>query len=187
MKPISKLKYLQLSMFAKPVCDRVLYRAIKKYRVRSIVEVGIGDGSRAVNMIRLAQRFANNTTVRYTGIDLFESRPANLPNLSLIDAHKQLNQLDAKTQLVPGEPHQTISRIANSHVRTDMFVVNAGYDPISLQRSWFYVPRMIHSTSLIFVQEPEAFNEPYRCYSRHEIEQLADKHGLNHPPRHAAA
>ena len=181
MKPISKLKFLQLCWLSQPACDRALYKAIKKYRVRSIVEVGIGDCGRARNMIRLAQRFGINQSVRYTGIDLFESRADGAPQLTLIAAHKELKKLDAKVQLVPGEPHQTISRIANSHVRTDMVVITAGYDPASLERSWFYIPRMIHANSLIFVQEPDGFEQPYRCYSRLEIEQLADQHGLRRP------
>jgi hypothetical protein len=181
MKPISKFKSWQLRTLSKPACDRALYRAIRKYRVRSIVEVGIGDCSRATNMIRLAQRYAINKSIRYTGIDLFECRAPGSPKLSLINAHKLLNRLDAKVQLVPGEPHQTISRIANSHVRTDMVVITAGYDPLSVQRSWFYVPRMIHASSLIFVQEPDAIGQPYQCFSRLEIEQLADKYGLSRP------
>lgn len=129
----------------------------------------------------MAQRFAINHSVRYTGIDLFESRDAGAPKLTLIAAHKELKKLDSKVQLVPGEPHQTISRIANSHLRTDMVVISAGYDPVSLERCWFYFPRMIHANSLIFVQEPAAINESFRCYSRLEIEQLADKHGLRRP------
>lgn len=181
MKPISKIKYMQLSMVSKPAADRAIYRAIRKYKVRSIVEIGLGDGARASNMIQVAQRFAESKTVRYTGIDLFDGRTDDRPKLNLIDVHKHLNQLKAKTQLVPGEPHQAICRIANSHVRTDLVVISAGYDEVSMKRSWFYMPRMIHANSLVFVQDANSFDSPFRLLSRLHVEQLADKHGLARP------
>ena len=106
MQSLSMLKYCQLRFLSKPVCDRAIYRAIRKFRVRSIVEIGLENGLRAANMIRVAQKFAGNRTVRYTGIDLFEERSTG-SLLSLINVHKELNKLKAKTQLVPGEPHQT--------------------------------------------------------------------------------
>ncbi len=181
MKPMSLPRFFQLSRLSRPVCDRVIYRAIKKHRIRSILEVGLGTGERALNMIKVAQRFAEGSPVRYTGIDLFEGRKASQVQLPLITAHKELNRLKAKTQLVPGEPNQTIPRIANSHLRTDLIVISAGYDPVSLERSWFYVPRMIHAHSIVFLQAPDGFDQPFEVLNRLQIEKLADKHGLRRP------
>ena len=43
---------------AKPVADRVVYKTIKKRRIKSIVEIGLGDGTRCEKMIRAAQTFS---------------------------------------------------------------------------------------------------------------------------------
>ena len=181
MKPLSLPKYLQLTNLSKPACDRGLYKAIKKHRVRSIVEIGMGSGERAKYLVQIAKKFAGDAPVRYTGIDLFEGRPDSQDELSLISVHRDMNKLEAKVQLVPGEPHQAMPRIANSHVRTDMIIISAGYDATSLERSWYYMPRMIHANSVIFVQGPTDFDKPYQLLNRLRVEQLADEFGLRRP------
>ena len=172
MNRMSFTKFMQLTTFSKPACDRTIYRMIKKNKVRSMIEVGLGDGTRAENMIRVAHRFAEGGTVRYTGIDLFEGREDS-NSLSLISMHRTLKQLDAKTQLVPGEINQGIPRIANSHLRTDLIVISAGYEQADLEMCWFYIPRMIHTNSTILIQNPDGFAQPFQEYNRLQIEKFA--------------
>ena len=66
-----------------------------------------------------------------------------------------------------------ISRIANSHVRTDLIVISAGYDQAALDTSWFYFPRMLHSGSLVLIQHE--VGREFKAMNRLEIEKLAEK------------
>lgn len=158
-------------MLAKPICDRQIYKAIRKNRCRSLVEIGLGDGSRSVNMIRVAQKFAVSSNVKYTGIDLFDSRENSEPKLSLIEVHRQLKAIQGvKVQLVPGEMGPAIARIANSHVRTDLIVISNGVSEKSLEQAWFYFPRMLQSSSIVMTQRQ--FNGPFETLNRLQVEKL---------------
>lgn len=170
VKPLSALGYLNLSMLSKPASDRALYKAIKKNKFRSIIEIGMGDGQRALNMIRTAKRFSLTPSIRYTGVDLFDARENGSP-LPLIEMHRKLKTEDLKTQLVPGELASSIARIANSHVRTDMIVISAGFDEAELDSSWFFLPRMLHSTSNVFIQRDS--EGQFQKMNRLQIEKLA--------------
>jgi hypothetical protein len=87
---VSWLKYARLAYFAKPRSERQLYRLVKRHKICRIVEVGISDVARTMMLVRVAQRFAADGPVSYTGIDWFDARPANLPQLTLKQVHCQL-------------------------------------------------------------------------------------------------
>ena len=173
MKPLSLIGYLHLTKFAKPVCDREIYSVIKKYKFRSFVEIGMGDGSRCENMIKVAQRFGESKNVRFTGIDLFDSRTEG-EELPLIDTHRRLKSLaNTKSQLVPGPVQPAVARIANSHVRTDLIVVSALPDPAEMAEAWFYFPRMLHAGSVILHQS--SVGGKFKTLNRHQIEKMVDQ------------
>lgn len=159
MKPISAFQYLSWSQFSKPTNDRVAYRAIKKHKFRSIVEVGLGEGVRCERLIRVAQKYSGAETVRYTGIDLFEERESSKAPLKLIEMHRRLNGLGAKAQLQPGNFGNTIQRIANAHAHTDLVVVQCDTDGDVFElegfaAAWKFLPRMLHSSSQVMLFFP---------------------------------
>lgn len=151
MKPISGLGYFVLSAFSNPASNRIIYRTIRRSRIASIVEIGVGDAERAANMIRVAKKYSGSGSVRYTGIDLFE---ADLQSpITLKECHRKLGGLDVKLQLVPGDVASGVNRIANSHLRTDLVVISGSNNTAALDDIWFLVPRMLHATSVVFLQE----------------------------------
>ena len=181
MKPLSTTRFFQWTMLSKPACDRVIYQQIKKLRARSIVEIGLGDGVRAERIVRVAQKFGAGQTVKYTGIDLFDGRPEEQSPLKLIEMHKRLTSLGIKPQLVPGNLMASIQRIANSHTRTDLMIVSAGFDQAELESAWFFVPRMLCAGSILMLQNET--NASFKAMSRLEIERLAEQQ----PKRREAA
>ncbi len=142
----------------------------------------------ARNMIQLAAQYTAREQVRFTGIDLFEMRPATSPGLSLKQTHSLLTPSGARVQLVPGDPFSALARTANSLLDTDLVVIRADQDPASLQRAWFYLPRMLHEKSVVLVEQPgcEGRDGTYRVLDLHAIWQLADAQtiALAVPPRH---
>ena len=171
MKPLSNLGYLNLRFLAKPAADRLIYKTIKAHQVRSIVEIGMGNGTRCMNMIRAAKKYGIKN-IRYTGVDLFDGRPEGQPELLLKSMHKQVNQLEIKSQLVPGDTSNAIRRIANSHTRTDLIVISAGYQKQDLDAAWFYVPRMLHANSVVLIQPSNDENGTFKLLNRLEVERL---------------
>ncbi len=182
MKPASTLQYLYLSRLARPAHERVLYRALRRRSVRSIVEIGMGDGRRALRLLAVAQRFRPNERLSYSGIDLFEARPAGAPGLALKDAHRELTRTGVQLRLVPGDPWAALSRCANALANTDLLVISADHEAEALARAWFYLPRMLHEGSLVFLEEGATGNRHYRQLSYQEAIARAQ----SEPSRRAA-
>ena len=174
MKPISSLGYMHLTMLAKPVSDREIYKTVRRNKFQSFIEIGMGNGSRAMNLIRVAQKFGGAENIKYTGIDGFDGRDESQTPLSLLEMHRQLKAVKgAKTQLVPGDLKPAISRIANSHVRTDLIVISQGFDPEELSKTWFYFPRMLHAGSIVMVQRKA--EGPFKRLNRLQVEKLSER------------
>src|SRR2546423_8991741 len=147
------LRSFYLLYFSQPATDRALYRAVRSRTIRSIVELGISLSSRTPRLLEIAAWRTASLPLRYTGIDLFESRPAGQPSLSLKQAFAGLQASDARVQLVPGDPAAALRRTANSLVGTDLLIIAADQDRDSLAAAWTWMPRMLRPTSLIFLEE----------------------------------
>jgi hypothetical protein len=171
VKPISAFKFFQLTWLNKPASDRAIYKMIKRRNVSSIVEIGMGDGSRCCNMLAVARKFNPDSKVKYTGVDLFEGRDEDQSPLKLIEMHRQLNAVDAKTQLVPGDLVSALPRIANAHARTDMVIISAGFAEEDFEATQMFLPRMLHPSSVVLIQDYE--DEEFFVHSRLEIEKMA--------------
>lgn len=185
MKPISAFKFFQLTWLNKPVADRLIYKLIKRRNVTSIVEIGMGDGSRCYNMLAVAQKFKGESKIKYTGVDLFDAREEEESPLKLIEMHRKLNAVDAKTQLVPGDLASALPRIANSHVRTDMVIISAGFEEEAFEATQMFLPRMLHPSSVVLIQDYK--DEEFDVLSRLEIEKMAaESMSLSNPKREAA-
>jgi predicted O-methyltransferase YrrM len=145
-----------LLYFSQPAPDRFLYKAIKGKSIRSVVEIGIGSGLRTQRMLDVLSWRAANLPLKYTGIDLFEARAKNQPGLALKAAYHDLRRPAVQLKLVPGEPYDALVRAANSLAATDLLIISADQDRTSLDRAWTYMPRMLHTGSLIFQEDGDS-------------------------------
>lgn len=150
------LRYLHLAYLSRPAENRPLYRAIRRHRVRRIVEVGVGSMERAVRMILLASQFNSPSKVRYTGLDRFELREPEAEPLSLKDAYRELRVTDAQVKLVPGIPAQSLVRVANSLMNTDLVLISAAERDMVADEAGYYLPRLLHDKSIVFEERADA-------------------------------
>ncbi|MGE0537827.1 MAG: hypothetical protein AB7O68_22875 [Pirellulales bacterium] len=151
MSLVSGLKHLYYSYFSKPEQDRPLYRAIRRTRAKKLLELGVGNGSRASRLIATAANFGPAHDVRYVGVDLFETRPADAAEgIPLKEAYRRLKATGATVQLLPGNPFTALARSANALGAMDLIVIAADQDADSLERAWFYVPRLLGASTRVF-------------------------------------
>jgi hypothetical protein len=170
------MRFAYLSYFSQPPSDRPIYRAIRSHRVCRIVEFGIGLGQRAVRMIEAAGLFTPRQGILYTGIDLFEARSSyEGPGLTLKMAHRKLKSTGARIQLLPGDPFTVLSRSANGLSGTDLIIISDRQNRDSLARGWFFLPRMLHGSSNVFIEEPfsQGGKRVLRQLSSREIDERA--------------
>jgi hypothetical protein len=168
-----------LLYFSQPAGDRALFKALKARPVSSIVELGIGFSGRTKRLFEVAAWRRENLPIRYTGIDLFEARPAANAGLSLKAAFAELRVPDVRVQLVPGEPHVALRRVANSLTDTDLLLISADQDAAALAQAWTWMPRMLTAESLIFQEQPGAQTKSsvWKQLSLPEIQQFAARAG----------
>lgn len=172
-----------LFYFAQPAHDRPLLKAIHAKPIRSVVELGVGQGQRTARIFEVLLWKPENLPLRYTGIDLFESRPKNAPGLSLKKAFGQIRAEGVKVQLVPGDPLQALQRSANGLPNTDLVLIAADQDRASLAEAYRFLPRMLHEQSQVWLEEPAAGGKlAWRQIPLAEIHQQAARR----PARRAA-
>lgn len=167
-------RYVYLAHFASPKGNRQLFHTIKRERVCRIVEIGIGDLARAEALIQVAQRFAGDKKVWYTGFDMFEARPTGQTRIALKDAYCRLRATEANIRLVPGVPRMSLSSAANAHQNTDLVIVGSAFSDVDIQGGWHYVPRMLHDRSVILSEQRTTDGQvSYTPISRAQIAELA--------------
>jgi hypothetical protein len=153
---VNSIHSFWLGYFSHPACDRVLYRAVRRLKIRRILEIGIGDLRRSLRMIRLAQRYRAPGDVRYIGIDLFEAacnageRPAAI---SLKQAYRQLRSTGARVHLIPGDAIHSLVRMANALPGNELVVVAAKDVVERMGDAWQYIPRMLAPTALVYSRD----------------------------------
>lgn len=167
-------RYAYLAHFASPKGDRQLFRTIKREQVCRIVEIGIGGLARAEALIQVAQRFAGEKKVWYTGFDMFEARPTGQSPIALKDAYCRLRATEANIRLVPGVPRTSLPSAANAHPNTDLVIVGATFSESDIQGGWHYVPRMLHERSVILSERRTADSQvSFTPISRTQIAEWA--------------
>ena len=173
MAAASWFRYTYLAHLSRPQGLRQLYRSIKREKVCRIVEIGLTDLSRAVALIEVAQRFAGEKKVWYTGIDLFEARQQG-PKVSLKEAYRVLRATEAGIRLVPGTPASSLASAANSHPNTDFILIGSEVSAADLHGAWLYVPRMLHANSVVLTERCTADGQvSFESVSRTQIAEWA--------------
>jgi hypothetical protein len=168
------IRYTYLSRFSRPAGTRQLYRLVKRQQICRVVEVGIGDIGRAIALIEVAQRYAGERTVWYTGIDWFDTRQPGQTALPLKDAYRDLRATGANVRLVPGAPGRSLAAAANAHQNTDLILIGPGVAEEDLRGSWFYVPRMLHDRTAILTETHDAKGESsFTALSRSQVAEWA--------------
>lgn len=173
MSIVAGLKQLHLAYFSRPESDRPLYRAIRRTGAKKLLALGVGDCQRVCRMIAAAGNFGPAVEVRFIGIDLFEARPDDSsPGMSLKDAYRKLKATGASIQLLPGNPFTALARSANALGPMDIIVIAADQDASSLERAWFYVPRLLRASTRVFQEIAATANQAthFRELTMGEIE-----------------
>jgi hypothetical protein len=178
---VNALESIWLAYLSQPSCDRVLFRAIRKRKVRQIMEIGIGDLRRGLRMIRLAQRYHPAEEIRYVGVDLFEARPAAETATSASDtaamplkhAYRLLRATGAKVHLIPGDAIQALVRSANALPGNELVLVSADHAVEMLSQAWLYVPRMLAPSAMVYAARSDGSRSIWRPLPAADLQSLA--------------
>lgn len=170
------LRFTRLAYFSRPRGNRQLYRMVKCHKICRIVEIGISNLARAESLIEVAQRFAGDQKVWYTGLDMFEARAQGRDPLALKETYRILRATEANVRLVPGVPRMSLASAANAHQNTDLILIGPDVSENELQGAWFYVPRMLHANSIVLSERHDTDEQiSFNSISRTQIAEWATR------------
>ena len=172
MSAIKLLKHLHLAYLSKPAGERPVYRALRKLRPTRIVELGVGVGDRTERVLRMATDLVDSN-IQYTGVDLFEGRTDQDTGMSLKDAHRRFSSSQVKIRLAPGDVLSVVTRMANMLTNTDLLLISQDHESQLLEAAWYYMPRMLHETSIVLRELGDGESAVYQVVSLSEVDRLA--------------
>jgi hypothetical protein len=172
------------AQFTQTAEERPLFRVIRERNISRIVELGIGDAERSLRMIQAAVKANPGKTVEFAGIDLFEARHDHARGITLKAVHRKLKSDRCRVRLLPGDPFGALAQYANSLLGTELLVISADQTGESLDRAWFYVPRLLAMNASVYVEkaDPKTGELVPQLVSLQEVESLA----VRMRPRRAA-
>ena len=122
--------------------------------MKSIVELGVRTGQRALRLIDVASQRFPAEQISYVGLDPFESRTAaDGPGLPYKEAYRQLRATGARIRLIPGDPLSIFSATANELGTADLVLLGWPIPRNLLPRACFYLRRLLHEGSLVILED----------------------------------
>lgn len=151
MSRLSWLQKIYWTRFSKPATERALIKFLIEQPVSSILEIGVGDGTRMQRIAKLVQSESSNDPVRYIGVDEFEASPEGRVHLKLKQAHQLSAQLGFKASLMPGAAAQSVMRVAHKFGASDLIIIDGGIDPLNptLGPIGTWLNRLAHNRSTV--------------------------------------
>ncbi len=154
MARLSWFQQIYWRHFAKPAANRALFRRLMEKPIGSVLEIGIGNAERLKQVLTLHTLRPEEKQLRYAAVDLFESGPRGGGHLKLKDVHKMLAEQNVKAVLIPGDATNSLARVVQSVMPSDLVIVNEGWDTGSAVdaalKNW--LPRLVHEQSAVFVR-----------------------------------
>lgn len=175
MKRFGWFGTLWLTRFSQPAGERQIYRLIRSKGPKRILELGLGTLERTARVLSFAGS-SGGAQVHYVGLDRFEGRlPSDPPGVTLKAAHQRLHAL-GRVQLVPGNIDTSLARLCNHLGVFELVLVAADNDARHLDRSWFFVQRLMNASTTVLVETADgaqAGKTSWKAIDKHRVDELA--------------
>ena len=124
---------------------------------KSILEVGVYNGKRALEMIQAAKIF--NSKINYYGFDLFEDfkqkilkkEHSKIPN-SLKEIKKKLTH-HGNIKLYKGFTSQTLPKFVKKKILVDFIFIDGGHAIKTIQNDWKYCSKIMNKNSIVIFDD----------------------------------
>jgi len=130
-----------------------LCKLLSPLKVASLLEIGVGDGSRAIAVVSAIQKNNPDSSLRYCAIDSFEMSDApenDEAAISLVQFHQRLRSEGISPQIFPGSLDQELLRLCHTVGRVDVVLVSENaqrwQNPTTLRN----LQRVCHDTTVVF-------------------------------------
>ena len=126
-------------------------------RPKSILEVGVYNGNRALEMIQAARVFYNE--INYYGFDLFEDFQKNILEKEYskipISRKKITNKLShyGTIKLYKGFTEKTLLKFLKKKILVDFIFIDGGHAIKTIENDWKYCSKLMRKNSLVIFDD----------------------------------
>tara|TARA_B100000674_G_C37641046_1_gene823400 strand:- start:160 stop:774 length:615 start_codon:yes stop_codon:yes gene_type:complete len=126
-------------------------------RPKSILEVGVYNGNRALEMIQAARVFYNE--INYYGFDLFEDFQKNILEKEYskipISRKKITNKLShyGTIKLYKGFTEKTLPKFLKKKILVDFIFIDGGHAIKTIENDWKYCSKLMRKNSLVIFDD----------------------------------
>jgi predicted O-methyltransferase YrrM len=134
----------------------LLFQILKK-RPKKILEIGVYNGRRAIQMIEAAKIF--NKNIEYYGFDLFEGLTKEIYNTEAskfpwtIDKIKELLNNRAKIFLYKGFTNETLKKFSLNGVNIDFIFIDGGHAIQTIENDYLYSLKIAEKNAYIIFDD----------------------------------
>ena len=134
----------------------LLFQILKK-RPKKILEIGVYNGRRAIQMIEAAKIF--NKNIEYYGFDLFEGLTKKIYNTEAskfpwtIDKIKELLNNRAKIFLYKGFTNETFKKFSLNDVKIDFIFIDGGHAIQTIENDYLYSLKIAEKNAYIIFDD----------------------------------
>jgi len=134
--------------------DKKLFRRIESMSIRSVLEVSVGDGCRALAMLQTLVPSSDAKSIHYIAIDEFEMGGNSL---TLRAFHKRLREFPAKAQLVPMKIDAGLDRVVRTYGQVDLIIWASDQSPTTEQQK--VLARLSKPNTIVFSRQDDRWSE----------------------------
>ena len=134
----------------------LLFQILKK-RPKKILEIGVYNGRRAIQMIEAAKIF--NKNIEYYGFDLFEGLTKEIYNTEAskfpwtIDKIKELLNNRAKIFLYKGFTNETLKKFSLNGLNIDFIFIDGGHAIQTIENDYLYSLKIAEKNAYIIFDD----------------------------------
>jgi len=134
----------------------LLFQILKK-KPKKILEIGVYNGRRAIQMIEAAKVFNND--VEYYGFDLFEDLTKKIHKIekskfpSSLDRIKYLLNNYAKIFLYKGFTNKTLKKFSQKKIRIDFIFIDGGHSVKTIENDLYYSLKIAAKNAFIIFDD----------------------------------
>ena len=134
----------------------LLFQILKK-RPKKILEIGVYNGRRAIQMIEAAKIF--NKNIEYYGFDLFEGLTKKIYNTEAskfpwtLDKIKELLNNRAKIFLYKGFTNETLKKFSSNDVKIDFIFIDGGHAIQTIENDYLYSLKIAEKNAYIIFDD----------------------------------
>lgn len=140
-----------------------LRKLVRGIRARSVLEIGVGDGSRALAVLETLSKAGQQAS--YIGIDEFEMAGT----VTLKQVHQTMRAQGIRPQLFPGTAERGVMRVAHTIGTVDLILIAEGPRDAQSQAAFGLMNRICHENTVVLMQQDETWSRvstPQRSETR---------------------